>query len=599
MSLFAHPFFKGENMANWMVAGKKCDFKQIGDQLGIDQVVVRIMRNRGLTDAKQMKSFLYGGDESIHSYESLKDIDKAVDIILEKIDEGAKIRIIGDYDVDGIMSTYILWKGLTVCNADVDTVIPHRVKDGYGISESLIDEAASDGIDTIITCDNGIAAVDAFDHALEYGMTCVITDHHEIPFKEEKGKREYILPSVPAIVDPKQEDCQYPYKNICGAVVALRVVEALFDALGEDLSRLDELKELAGFATVCDVMELKDENRVMVKNTLKNLSKSLNTGMRALVRVCDLEGKAISAYAIGFILGPCINATGRLDSANLSLDLLKCNNIEDAIVIANRLKKFNENRKELTVKGTLMAEYHIAENKVDKDRVMVVYVPDLHESLAGIVAGRIKEKYNKPVFVITDGEEGCKGSARSIPAYHIYEAMSKIGDVFTKFGGHAMAAGFSIDKDRIEEFKKRINETCELTDADYEENIVIDVPMPMSYVTEKLVEQLSVLEPWGQGNEKPVFAQKDVELISCKLMGKTSDMAKFNARTPDGVNVELVLFRNSEKMLKAIDAKYGEKTSEKLFNSKANGILMDVIYYPSINEYMGRKNLQFVIGDYR
>ncbi|MBR3634903.1 MAG: single-stranded-DNA-specific exonuclease RecJ, partial [Lachnospiraceae bacterium] len=269
------------------------------------------------------------------------------------------------------------------------------------------------------------------------------------------------------------------------------------------------------------------------------------------------------------------------------------------IVIANRLKKFNENRKELTVKGTLMAEYHIAENKVDKDRVMVVYVPDLHESLAGIVAGRIKEKYNKPVFVITDGEEGCKGSARSIPAYHIYEAMSKIGDVFTKFGGHAMAAGFSIDKDRIEEFKKRINETCELTDADYEENIVIDVPMPMSYVTEKLVEQLSVLEPWGQGNEKPVFAQKDVELISCKLMGKTSDMAKFNARTPDGVNVELVLFRNSEKMLKAIDAKYGEKTSEKLFNSKANGILMDVIYYPSINEYMGRKNLQFVIGDYR
>lgn len=599
MSLFAHPFFAGENMANWMVAGKKCDFKQIGDQLGIDQVVVRIMRNRGLTNAEEMKSFLYGGNESLHSYESLKDIDKAVDIILDKIDEKAKIRIIGDYDVDGIMSTYILWKGLTICNADVDTVIPHRIKDGYGISVSLIDEAYEDGIDTIITCDNGIAAVEAFDHALEYGMTCIVTDHHEIPFKDVNGKREYILPSVPAIVDPKQEDCQYPFKGICGAVVALRVIEALFDALGEDVGRLDELKELAGFATVCDVMELRDENRVMVKNTIKSLSKSLNTGMRALVKACNLEGKAINAYAIGFILGPCINATGRLDSANLSLDLLKCNNIEDAVVIANRLRTFNENRKELTAKGAYQADYYIEKNGVDKDKVMVVYLPDLHESLAGIVAGRIKEKYNKPVFVITDGEEGCKGSARSIPAYHIYEAMSKISDVFTKFGGHAMAAGFSLEKEKIEEFKKRINETCELSESDYEEKIIIDVPMPMSYVSEKLIEQLSVLEPWGQGNEKPVFAQKDVEIISCKLMGKSSDMLKLNAKTPDGVNVEMVLFRNGEKMLRAFDQKYGPKTSDKLLASKASGILMDVIYYPSINEYMGRKNLQFVIGDYR
>lgn len=599
MSLFAHPFFAGENMANWMVAAKKCDFKQIGDQLRIDQVVVRIMRNRGLKDVDEMRSFLYGDNESLHSYESLKDIDKAVDIILDKIDEGAKIRVIGDYDVDGIMSTYILWKGLTVCGADVDTVIPHRIKDGYGISESLIDEAHDDGIDTIITCDNGIAAVEAFDHALEYGMTSIITDHHEIPFKDVDGKREYILPSVPAIVDPKQEDCQYPFKGICGAVVALRVIEALFDALGEDMSRLDELRELAGFATVCDVMELRDENRVMVKNTIKSLSKSLNTGMRALVKACNLEGKAINTYAIGFILGPCINATGRLDSANLSLELLKCNNIEDAYVIAGRLRTFNENRKELTAKGAYQADHYIEKNGVDKDRVMVVYLPDLHESLAGIVAGRIKEKYNKPVFVITDGEEGCKGSARSIPAYHIYEAMSKVSDVFTKFGGHAMAAGFSLEKDRIEEFKKRINETCELTDADYEEKIVIDVPMPMSYVTERLIEQLSVLEPWGQGNEKPVFAQKDVELISCKLMGKSSDMLKINARTPDGLNVELVLFRNGEKMLSAIDKKYGPKTADKLLNSKALGILMDVIYYPSVNEYMGRKSLQFVIGDYR
>ena len=586
-------------MSKWMVSSKKCDFKQIGDQLGVDQVIVRIMRNRDMTDAAEMKSFLNGSFESAHSYESMKDVDKAVDILLDKIDEGSKIRIIGDYDVDGIMSTYILWKGLSVCGADVDTVIPHRVRDGYGINTSFIDEAADDGIDTIITCDNGIAATEACEHALEYNITCIITDHHEVPYVIEGDKKKYILPPAVAVIDPKQEDCDYPYKNICGAVVALRVIEALFDAIGEDERKLEELKELAGFATVCDVMELRDENRALVKYTLDNLCRCKNVGMRALIKVCGLEGKAINSHSIGFILGPCINATGRLDSANLSLELLRSVTIEDAIVIANELRLLNENRKGLTQQGVDKAREIIEESHIYGDKVMVVYVPQLHESLAGIVAGRLKEKYKKPVFVITDSLDGLKGSARSIPSYHIYEAMTRIGDVFTKFGGHAMAAGFSLNADKLDEFVKRINDDCRLTDEDYEEKIVIDVPMPMSYVSQELISQLSLLEPFGPGNEKPVFAQKNVELLSLKMMGAGNDMAKFSARTDDGYKAQLVLFRNAQAMLKSIDDKYGPGICEKLKEGKEGGVLMDIIYYPSINEYQGRKTLQFIIGDYK
>ena len=390
------------------------------------------------------------------------------------------------------------------------------------------------------------------------------------------SKKRYILPSAPAVIDPKQDDCMYPYKNICGAVVALRVVEALFDAIGEQTDDLEELRELAGFATVCDVMELKDENRVLVKNTLKNLKNSKNVGMRAL-----------------------INATGRLDSADLSLELLQCSTIEDAIVIANELKMLNENRKALTEQGLIKALKIIDDEHIFEQKVMVVYMPDLHESLAGIVAGRIKEKYKKPVFVITGTDKTLKGSARSIPAYHIYEAMTKISDLFEKFGGHAMAAGFSLPKENLDEFRKRINDNCSLNEDDYEEKIVIDVPMPMRYVTSSLIEQLSCLEPFGLGNEKPIFAEKDVELLSCRLMGSMQDMARFSVRTKDGFKAEMIVFRNANDMLFAIEKKYGSNAFKELMESRAKGILMDVIYYPSINEYQGRKTIQFVVGDYK
>lgn len=586
-------------MAKWMVAGKKCDFKGIGDRLGVDQVVVRIMRNRDLLDEEQMRAFLNTNERSYHSYEYMKDVDRAVDILMDKIDEGARIRIIGDYDVDGIMSTYILWKGLSICGADIDAVIPHRIRDGYGISEGLIDDAYNDGVDTILTCDNGIAAVDAFRHAKELGMTCIITDHHEIGYEMLGDEKQYIIPNVDAVVNPKQEDCGYPFKGICGAVVALKLMEALFDAIGEDEHSLKELRELAGFATVCDVMELRDENRALVKNTVASLSNSRNIGMRSLVKVCGLENKQITAYSIGFVLGPCINATGRLESAMLSLELLKAESLEEGISLAEKLKALNEERKDLTEQGTIMADEIIAQRELMNRKVMVVYLPDLHESLAGIVAGRIREKYNKPVFVVTQGESGLKGSARSIPAYHIYDAMSEIKDVFTKFGGHALAAGFSLDENRLDEFEHRINERCLLTEEDYEEKILIDVPMPMSYVTENLIEQLSVLEPFGNGNERPVFAEKDVELIYCRVMGSLGDMGKFAARTRDGATVTLLKFRNLSLLMDAIDRKYGEGTSEKLKSQKCSGIFMDIIYYPSVNEYQGNRSLQFVINDFK
>lgn len=583
-------------MAKWVVSGKKCDFKGIGDRIGIDQVVVRLLRNRDICDEEQMKRFLNPSVEDEHEYYMLKDMDDAVNITLDKIDEQAKIRVIGDYDVDGIMSTYILWKGLSSLGADVDTVIPHRVKDGYGISEALIDEAAGDGIDMIITCDNGIAAAKAFEHATDLGITCVITDHHEIPYEEDSGVRRYIIPKVAAVVDPKREDCEYPYKNICGAVVAFRFVQALFDAVGMEEEVLEELKTMAGFATVCDVMELRDENRYLVCNALTSLATGLNVGMRALIKVCGLEGKGLTAYSIGFVLGPCINATGRLDSADLSLQLLQCEHIEDALVIATRLKELNESRKALTQEGLEKAAACIRE----EDKVLVVYIPELHESLAGIVAGRIRERYYKPVFVVTRGEKELKGSARSIPGYHIYDAMSEIKDVFTKYGGHAMAAGFSLEEDRLEEFRKRINDNCSLSDEDFEEKIVIDVPMPMSYVSEKLIGQIGRMEPFGNGNEKPVFAQKNVHFLSGKLMGKNNNMARFAVRCDDGFASEMVMFRNLEAFAEYIDSKYSKGTYDKLMNSHiTEDIALDVIYYPSINEYMGKSSIQFILNDYK
>ncbi len=588
-------------MSKWFVLAKKADFNKIAEKYHIDPVVARIIRNREVVTEDEIDKYLYGTIEDMYPYSLLKDVDKAIDILQRKIVEGKPIRIIGDYDVDGICSTYILYKGLSICGAKADIVIPHRIKDGYGINEHLIENAIQDEIDTIITCDNGIAAIEAFSFAKEAGITCIITDHHEVSYEKVEGERAYILPYADAIVDPKQPGCQYPFKNICGAVVAFKLIEGIFEKLSIDDCNKKELLEFAGFATICDVMELRDENRILVKTSLKYMSHSDNYGLQALIKVNKLDSRNISSYHIGFILGPCLNATGRLDTAQIALELLKSKSLEEAIPKAMKLKELNDSRKEMTEQGIEKAIDFIEKNQIQDDSVIVVYLPDLHESLAGIIAGRIRERYNKPTFVITKGEEELKGSARSIKAYNIYEEMTKCKELFIKYGGHKLAAGFSLKEENLLDFKEKINELCMLTPQDYEEKIVIDVPMPLSYVSMNLIQQLSILEPFGPGNEKPVFAQKNLLFLNGNIMGKNKNMARFLVADEAGEKFTILLFRELDYFKTYVSEKYGTKTCDSLFedNNASHEIKLDVIYYPSINEYRGNMDIQFIMQDYR
>jgi len=586
-------------MAKWFVSAKKADFNKIGEKYHISPVLARIIRNRDIVEESEIDKYLYGTLEDCYAPELLKDMEKAVGILEEKIKEKKKIRVIGDYDVDGICATYILKKGLQLCGADVDTVIPHRIKDGYGINEQLILEAYEDGVDTIVTCDNGIAAYQQIMYAVSLGMTCVITDHHEVPYEIQDNEKKYILPPAAAIVDPKQEECRYPWKNICGGVVAWKLILKLWEnrEIAEKYKR--ELLEFAGFATICDVMELLDENRIIVKAALKSMANSANTGLRALMKVHELHGDNLSSYHIGFVLGPCFNATGRLDTATRTLELLECENERQAVFLAAELKTMNESRKELTEKGVEDAIRKIEEEQIDQESVMVIYLPDCHESLAGIIAGRIREKYYKPVFVLTKAEGCVKGSGRSIDAYSMYEEISKCKELFLKYGGHKLAAGLSMEEDKVEEFRKRLNENCNLTGEDMEEKIVIDVPMPLSYVTRNFLKELELLEPFGTGNPKPVFAQKNLKFLSMRIMGKNQNMGKFTVEDEEGNRFSMVLFRNLEEFFYDIEKKYGETVLYAFKNQrKDSGVKMNVIYYPSLNEYMGKQEIQFVMQNW-
>ena len=602
-------------MANWTIIAKRADFEKNASHFGIDPVVARLIRNRDIVDIADIRSYLHPTFDDMHDPMLLPDMDIAIAKLMEVISSDKRIRIIGDYDVDGVTSGAILVKGLAALKATVDYAIPNRVTDGYGINEQLVRKAIEDGIDCILTCDNGIAAVEPMQLAKDNGIVCIITDHHEVPFTDEGGERRYIYPNADAIVNPKRHDSAYPFRNICGAFVAYKLIAALFEVVTADKAQnvsfaddvnkeelLSELRELAAIGTVCDVMELKDENRALVKLMLPEISHSKNTGIRALLKVCDMEGKSISSFTLGFVIGPCINATGRLDDATISLKLLLCDSLMDAVVQATELKRLNELRKAMTDDGLKYA-YEFIENAACKDdKVLVVYVPELHESLAGIVAGRIREKYYKPVFVVTGSEEGLKGSGRSIEGYHMYEEMNKIGDVFTKYGGHDMAAGFSLNEDKLEEFRTRINENCTLTDTDFEEKVKIDVVMPVSYVTEKLIEDVRLLEPFGTGNEKPVFAERNVMFLSASYMGKNKDMARLVFSVDDGKKYEGVIFRHLDSFLECAISKYGQDSVDRLFNGGYIGtspIRMDIIYNPDINEFRGNKKLQFVINNFK
>ena len=569
-------------MEKWMVYNKKADFQKIGSEFGIDPVIARLIRNRDIQDMKEIRSYLYGTLAEIPSPWKMKDMERAVQILQKKITQKRKIRIIGDYDIDGVTATCILLKGLKRLNANVDTYIPDRVKDGYGMHEQLIDKALEDGIDTILTCDNGIAAAAEIEYAKKEGLTVIVTDHHDIPFRDTEDGRIWIIPKADAVVNPKQNDCLYPNKNICGAVVAWKLIWALYERLGIDSDEIWDFLELAAIATVGDVMDLQGENRIIVKGGLKKLSSTSFEGLKALICVNNLEGAEITAYHVGFVIGPCINASGRLDTAARSLELLLADNMEDAMKLADDLYDLNQSRKAMTEQGKEQAIQSIEENNLGKDRVLVVYLPDCHESLAGIIAGRIREAYNKPVFVLTKGADGVKGSGRSIEAYSMYEELVKCSDLLTQFGGHPMAAGLSMEEKNVELFRRRLNDNCTLTEQDLIPKIMIDVPMPISYLSKKLTEQLKVLEPFGKGNSKPLFAQKNLRAVGIRVLGRNRNVAKMLLIDENGIKMDAVYFGEAQEFVDFVQAHD----------------TISVTYYPEINVFQGRENLQVVIKNY-
>ena len=569
-------------MEKWVVAAKKADFNLIGRQFHIDPVIARLIRNRDVVGEEKIKEYLLGTIDTIPSPWLMKDMKKAVDILEKKIQQEAKIRIIGDSDIDGVTSTYILLKGLTRIGANVDTYIPDRVADGYGIHEHLIDRAESDKIDTIVTCDNGIAACAEIQMAKEKGMTVIVTDHHDIPYREENGERRVILPPADAILNPKQYDCLYPNKNLCGAVVAFKYITALYERFDIQKKELEDYYELVAIATVGDVMDLQGENRILVKEGLRRLPNTKNKGLQELIRANNLEDSKITAYHIGFVLGPCINASGRLDTAARSLALLNAPTKEEAAKLAGDLTALNQSRKALTEKGKEEAIQLIETTELKNDRVLVVYLPECHESLAGIIAGRLREKYHKPAFVLTRGEKCAKGSGRSIESYSMYDELVKCADLMVQFGGHPMAAGLSIEEENIEKFREQLNQNCTLTEEDLRPKIVIDVAMPISYITKELVEQISLLEPFGKGNVKPIFAQKGLRVLDSNIIGKNKNVVKLKLLDPQGAIIEGNYFGEADDFMNFIR----EKDS------------ISVTYYPEINRFRGRESLQIIIQNY-
>ena len=593
-------------MDKWYVAAKKADFNQIAEEFGISPVLARIIRNRDVQGNEAIYRFLNGGVKDLYSPWLLYGMKEGVEILLQGISEQKKIRIIGDYDVDGICATHILYTGLVEAGADVDTAIPHRMKDGYGLNEHLIREACEAGIELLVTCDNGIAAAPQIALAKSLGMEVVVTDHHEVPFEEQEGVRKELLPPADAVIDPKQEKCNYPYPGICGAVVALKVVQAVFQERMPQKEQVlfEQLLPFAALATVCDVMELLDENRILVKEGLKRLRLTPCMGLLALMQVNGLEPSGVNSYHLGFVIGPCLNATGRLDSAKRALMLLRTTDRNRAMQYAAELKELNDSRKTMTAKGVEEAHARIRQEGLKEDKILVVYLPDCHESLAGIIAGRLRETYGKPVFVLTDSEEGVKGSGRSIDAYHMYEEMVKCRECFTKFGGHKLAAGLSIEKEHLREIggmeglRKRLNDGCTLQPEDFIRKVHIDVPLPLSYANLDLAGQLELLEPFGVGNPKPLFAQKDVIFLSGKRIGANQSFAKFQVLDDAGKRQELVFFGNLDAFHHFLSEKCGDRVVERLYSGQGCDCRINITYQLGVNSFRGKEYAQIILQDY-
>ena len=591
-------------MEKWVVINKKADFSALAERFGISPVTARLIRNRDVLTEEAYEQYLSGDIRHLNDPHLLKDVDRLCAILKEKIEKQKKIQIIGDYDIDGVMATYILYEGIRRTGGVVSTQIPHRMTDGYGVNEHLITLANEAEVDTIITCDNGIAAIAEIAYAKKLGMTVLVTDHHEIPYEENQdGERHFLVPEAEAVVNPKQSDCPYPYKNICGATVAYKLIQQLAQAVNMEAEAkkelLEELLEIAAFATICDVMELKDENRIIVKCGLENMRSTRNIGLKALMEVCQIDAKELSAYHIGFVLGPCMNATGRLDTAKRALELLQAKERRQAVEIAGQLKGLNDSRKELTLQGTEQAIDLIEKGELSKDRILVVYLPEVHESLAGIIAGRLREKYGRPAFVLTRGEEGVKGSGRSIESYHMYEEMTLCKEYFTKYGGHSQAAGLSMEEENVDKFRKAINQSCRLTPEDLEEKVHIDVAMPISYVTKRLVEELELLEPFGMGNKKPIFAQKDIHILSGRILGKNRNVGKYQITDGSGGCYDMLYFGDLEAFGLFLRQKAGDYMVERLYQGERVDIALSITYYPAINSYKGRESLQITMQHYK
>lgn len=574
-------------MEKWFVTMKKADFNGIAEKYQISPIIARLMRNRDVIGDEAIDFYLNGTVEDLYDGLLIKDMDRAVDILKEKIEEGKKIRVIGDYDIDGVNATYILQQGLAGLGADVDTDIPDRIKDGYGLNQMLIDRALEDDVDTIVTCDNGIAAMSEIAYGKENGMTIVVTDHHEVPYLEENGKKKYLLPPADAVVDPHRADCEYPFKGLCGAAVAYKLVEVLYRVSGKSEQEVehlqDNLMENVAIATIGDVMDLVGENRVFVKKGLELLKTTKNEGLHALMQCTGVDTANLNTYHIGFVLGPCINAGGRLDTAKRALELLNASNRREAVTLAADLKELNDSRKEMTEEGVEEAVRQIESSSWKDDQVLVVYLPKCHESIAGIIAGRIKERYYRPTFVLTRGETGVKGSGRSIEAYDMFAEMSRCRELFTKFGGHKLAAGLSLEEENVEVFRKRINELADLTEDDLQMKVSIDMRLPFPYINEELIHELKILEPFGKGNGKPLFAESKLRVIQPRIFGKNRNVLKCRLEDQQGNQMEAVYFGEVEDCLQQMEKKQ----------------IMSFTYYPSINEYMGRRTIQLTIVNYQ
>lgn len=586
-------------MEKWIEIRKGGNFMEMAKKYGIDPLIARIIRNRDIIDEKEITEYLYGGKEALHNPHLLKDVDKAAEIIAEGIAGKKAMRIIGDYDIDGVNATYILLEGIRRCGGNVDAAIPDRMKDGYGINEHLIEQALSDGKELLITCDNGIAAINEINFAKEKGMTVVVTDHHEIPYRNTEQGKEFLRSNADAIVNPKQNDCLYPCKGICGAVVAWKLVQVLYERMDIPVEEADIFIENAGFATVGDVMDLTGENRILVKLGLKALEHTKNPGMKALIAKNKLSDKPLSAYHIGFVLGPCINASGRLDTAKRSLELLLERDEVKASALAGELVELNESRKYMTQQETQKALEQIEKEGREKDKVLVVYLPECHESLAGIIAGRIREAYQRPVFVLTKGEEGVKGSGRSIEAYSMFDKMTEVAELFTKYGGHPMAAGLSMREEDIDKLREQLNQKAELSEEDMAEVVRLDAVLPMSYFTVDTIRQLSVLEPCGKSNTKPVFADRNIKITRAGIVGVNRNVLKLHLLDSMGNPVAGVYFGEVEKFLTFLSEKFGSEEVDAAMHGRENSIQFSAVYEPAVDTYSGRESVQAIIRRFR